>query len=256
MRKMKQMSVTKKVELAGAKCASEKWARALRQWMISLGVVVLVFSSAGCAQADSQVEIQGGLSRGELAAVATPAQGKAAAMDAVTFAGGCFWCMEQPFDALPGVVSTTSGYTGGTVENPTYGEVSNGDTGHFEAMQVRFDPQQVSYETLLDTFWHNIDPLDSRGQFCDKGAQYRSAIFYNTPQQQQAAEESKAAIAQKLNQPIATEILPAAAFYEAEDYHQNYYQTRPVRYKVYRFGCGRDQRLAEVWGNEAPIAHE
>ncbi len=172
------------------------------------------------------------------------------------FAGGCFWCMEQPFDALPGVVETTSGYTGGTVENPSYQEVSGGGTGHIEAMEVRYDAAQVDYETLLGTFWHNIDPLDDRGQFCDKGSQYRSAIFYDTPEQQALAEESKKAIAQSLNQgAIATEILPAATFYDAEDYHQNYYQTNPIRYKVYRFGCGRDRRLAEVWGDEAP-AHD
>jgi peptide-methionine (S)-S-oxide reductase len=168
------------------------------------------------------------------------------------FAGGCFWCMEKPFDSLPGVVSTTSGYTGGRTENPSYEEVSSGQTGHFEAMKVLYDPKQVSYETLLDTFWVNVDPVDNRGQFCDKGDQYRSAIFYETPEQQSVAVESKAAIATQLNQPIATEILPAAPFYDAEDYHQNYYQTHAVRYKVYRFGCGRDQRLATLWGADAP----
>ncbi|NJM96378.1 MAG: peptide-methionine (S)-S-oxide reductase MsrA [Phormidesmis sp. RL_2_1] len=168
------------------------------------------------------------------------------------FAGGCFWCMEQPFDQLPGVVSTTSGYTGGTVENPTYAEVSGGSTGHVEAMEVRYDPQQVSYEKLLTTFWHNIDPLDNRGQFCDQGSQYRSAIFYDTAEQQALAEASKNEIAEQLDQPIATDILPAARFYDAEDYHQDYYQTHAVRYKVYRFGCGRDQRLSDLWGAEAP----
>lgn len=171
------------------------------------------------------------------------------------FAGGCFWCMEQPFDQLPGVVSTTSGYTGGTTENPTYEQVSAGGTGHIESMQVRYDPAQVSYETLLETFWHNVDPLDNLGQFCDKGAQYRSAIFYENSEQQGLAEASKAAIAEKFDQPVVTDILPADPFYNAEDYHQNYYKTRPVRYKVYRFGCGRDQRLSELWGADAP-AHE
>jgi peptide-methionine (S)-S-oxide reductase len=176
----------------------------------------------------------------------------AGATETAIFAGGCFWCMEKPFDLLPGVVSTTSGYTGGRTENPSYEEVSSGQTGHFEAMKVLYDPKQVSYETLLDTFWVNVDPVDSRGQFCDKGDQYRSAIFYETPEQQSVAVESKAAIATQLNQPIATEILPAAPFYDAEDYHQNYYQTHAVRYKVYRFGCGRDQRLATLWGADAP----
>ncbi len=173
-------------------------------------------------------------------------------LETAIFAGGCFWCMEPPFDALPGVVSTTSGYTGGQTENPTYEEVSSGGTGHFEAMKVVYDPQQVSYETLLETFWVNIDPLDSRGQFCDKGGQYRSAIFYETPEQQRVAAASQAAIATQLDQAIATELLPAAPFYDAEDYHQNYYQTHAVRYKVYRFGCGRDQRLATLWGADAP----
>ncbi len=169
-----------------------------------------------------------------------------------TFAGGCFWCMEQPFDVLPGVSKTTSGYTGGSVEDPTYYQVSGGDTGHVEAMQVQYDPAQVSYETLLDTFWHNIDPLDEEGQFCDKGSQYRAAIFYNTPEQQALATETKQTVANKFNQPVATDILPSVTFYSAEDYHQDYYQTRPLRYKVYRFGCGRDQRLSDLWGADAP----
>ncbi|MGB7486082.1 MAG: peptide-methionine (S)-S-oxide reductase MsrA, partial [Phormidesmis sp.] len=145
--------------------------------------------------------------------------------------------MEQPFDVLPGVSKTTSGYTGGSVEDPTYYQVSGGDTGHVEAMQVQYDPAQVSYETLLDTFWHNIDPLDEEGQFCDKGSQYRAAIFYNTPEQQALATETKQTVANKFNQPVATDILPSVTFYSAEDYHQDYYQTRPLRYKVYRFGC-------------------
>ncbi|MGB3296984.1 MAG: peptide-methionine (S)-S-oxide reductase MsrA [Phormidesmis sp.] len=187
------------------------------------------------------------------------AQAAAEGLETAIFAGGCFWCMEKPFDELPGVVSTTSGYTGGSVENPSYEEVSRGGTGHYEAMSVRYDPQQVSYEKLLETFWVNVDPVDARGQFCDKGDQYRSAIFYDTPEQAALAKDSKAAIATKLKsqqaEPIATEILPAAPFYDAEDYHQNYYQTHPVRYRVYRYGCGRDQRLSEVWGADAP-AHE
>lgn len=169
-----------------------------------------------------------------------------------TFAGGCFWCMEQPFDKLAGVASTTSGYTGGTVEDPTYSQVSGGGTGHVEAMQVRYDPEQVSYDTLLETFWYNIDPLDNAGQFCDKGSQYRSAIFYEDAEQQAIAEASKADVAKELDQPIVTDILPASTFYDAEDYHQNYYKTRPIRYKAYRFGCGRDQRLSQLWGKNAP----
>jgi peptide-methionine (S)-S-oxide reductase len=165
-----------------------------------------------------------------------------------TFAGGCFWCMEAPFDQLPGVLSTTSGYTGGNVENPSYWEVSSGMTGHVEAVQVAYDPARVSYEKLLDVFWRNVDPVDEKGQFCDKGGQYRAAIFYHDDDQQRLAETSKGNLQAKFNQPVVTEIRAATAFYPAEPYHQDYYQTHPVRYKVYRFGCGRDQRLNEVWG--------
>lgn len=169
------------------------------------------------------------------------------------FAGGCFWCMEKPFDAIPGVLDTTSGYTGGTVENPGYYQVSAGGTGHVEAVQITYDPTRVSYEELLDVFWHNVDPVDNRGQFCDKGSQYRSAIFYSDDAQREAAKASKAMLSASLpvKGDIATDIRSATTFYPAEDYHQNYYQTHPVRYRVYRFGCGRDQRLAEVWGEAA-----
>lgn len=176
-------------------------------------------------------------------AAAEPAQ--------ATFAGGCFWCMEHPFDELPGVTNTTSGYMGGTVEDPSYYQVSSGNTGHAEVVQVEYDSDIVSYDTLLDTFWRNVDPLDSRGQFCDKGSQYRSAIFYGTETEQQLAETSKQTVGKLFDQPIATSVVPASQFYAAEDYHQDYYQTHPARYRIYRFGCGRDQRLAELWG-QAP----
>lgn len=168
-----------------------------------------------------------------------------------TFAGGCFWCMEKPFDEVPGVIDTTSGYTGGTVENPSYSQVSSGGTGHVEAVQVTYDPTQVSYETLLDIFWHNVDPVDNKGQFCDKGSQYLAKVFVEDESQQQLAEASKEALqaTKQFKQSITTAIEPAATFYPAEDYHQDYYLTHPVRYKVYRFGCGRDQRLAQVWGD-------
>ena len=160
--------------------------------------------------------------------------------------------MEKPFDELPGVTDTTSGYTGGTVEKPTYGQVSAGGTGHYEAVKVTYTPSQVSYNTLLDVFWQNVDPVDDRGQFCDKGSQYRSAIFYQNEAQQDAAQASKHALAsEKFEQDIATDIQPASTFYPAEDYHQNYYKTHSVRYKVYRFACGRDQRLAEIWGENS-----
>jgi peptide-methionine (S)-S-oxide reductase len=161
--------------------------------------------------------------------------------------------MEKPFDELPGVIDTTSGYTGGTVAEPTYSQVSSGGTGHYEAVQVTYDPSQVSYEQLLEVFWRNIDPVDSRGQFCDKGQQYQSAIFYQDAAQQAAAEASKQALAasSRFEQNIATTIESASTFYPAEDYHQNYYETHSVRYQVYRFACGRDQRLEELWGDEA-----
>ncbi len=177
----------------------------------------------------------------------------AANLARATFSGGCFWCMEKPFDAIEGVVQTTSGYTGGQKANPTYKEVSSGQTGHAESVEVLYDPKKVSYEKLLDVFWHNVDPLDSGGQFCDRGNQYRTSIFYHTEAQKQLAEASKQAleVSGQLPQPIATPIVAASLFYAAEDYHQNYYQTNPVRYRVYRFSCGRDQRLTELWGSEA-----
>jgi peptide-methionine (S)-S-oxide reductase len=167
-----------------------------------------------------------------------------------TFAGGCFWCMEPPFDKLDGVISTTSGYAGGQKKNPTYQEVSAGTTGHTESVQVLFDPAKVSYSQLLEVFWHNIDPLTPNAQFCDHGSQYRTAIFYHNEEQKRLAETSKQQLAQsgRFTQPIVTEIVPAGEFYPAEDYHQDYYQKNPIRYKFYRYNCGRDQRLAELWG--------
>lgn len=167
-----------------------------------------------------------------------------------TFAGGCFWCMEQPFDVLPGVMSTTSGYIGGQNKNPTYEEVTTGRTGHTEAVQVVYDPTKVTYEKLLDVFWHNIDPTVKDQQFCDRGSQYRSGIFYHDDEQKRLADASKAALDK--NKPfsgaIVTEITRAAEFYPAEDYHQDYYLKNPLRYKYYRSGCGRDNRLKQLWG--------
>lgn len=165
------------------------------------------------------------------------------------FAGGCFWCMEPPFDKLDGVLSTTSGYAGGRTENPTYEQVSTGRTGHLEVLQIEYDPAKVSYEELLEVFWRNIDPLDGRGQFCDKGEQYTSAIFALDEAQAAAAKVSKAGVA--LDGEIQTRILPAAEFYPAEQYHQDYYKKNPIRYKYYRWGCGRDQRLKKLWGKPA-----
>jgi peptide-methionine (S)-S-oxide reductase len=170
-----------------------------------------------------------------------------------TFAGGCFWCMEPPFDELDGVFSTISGYIGGQKRNPTYEQVSAGTTGHAEAVQIAYDPSVVSYERLLEVFWHNIDPLDAGGQFCDHGSQYRTAIFYHSEEQRQQAEASKLALEREHVLPgkIVTEIVAADEFYPAEDYHQDYYQKNPVRYTFYRFSCGRDRRLESLWGENA-----
>ena len=167
-----------------------------------------------------------------------------------TFAGGCFWCMEPPFDELNGVLSTVSGYIGGSKKNPTYEEVSTGATGHAEAVQITYDPSKISYEKLLEVFWRNIDPLTPNGQFCDIGSQYRSAVFYHDETQKRLAETSKKTVQARFKQPIATDIVPATEFYPAEDYHQNYYKKNPIRYYVYTSGCGRERRLREVWGSE------
>jgi peptide methionine sulfoxide reductase msrA/msrB len=170
-----------------------------------------------------------------------------------TFAAGCFWCVEPPFDKVPGVVSTTSGYAGGWVKNPTYEQVSEGSTGHAESVQVAFDPARVSYEQLVEIFWRNVDPTDAGGQFCDRGSQYRSVIFYESEAQKQAALASKRALeaSGRLKKPIVTEIVPLKAFYPAEDYHQDFCRKSPLRYNSYRAACGRDRRLKELWGEEA-----
>ena len=177
----------------------------------------------------------------------------AAGTEKATFAGGCFWCMEHPFDELPGVVSVTAGYTGGLKKNPTYEEVSAGGTGHAESVQIVYDPARISYEKLLDVFWHNIDPTAKDRQFCDAGHQYRSAIFYHNEEQHRLALRSKAELEGKrlFKGPVVTEIVPASEFYPAEEYHQHYYKKNPIRYKFYRFNCGRDQRLKELWGSAA-----
>ncbi|MBC7624949.1 MAG: peptide-methionine (S)-S-oxide reductase MsrA [Aeromicrobium sp.] len=170
-----------------------------------------------------------------------------------TFAGGCFWCMEPPFDAIDGVFSTTSGYIGGKQKDPTYKEVSAGYTGHTEAVEIVYDPKKVSYERLLEVFWRNIDPTVKDQQFCDVGSQYRTGIFTHDDAQKAAAEASKAALmkAKPFKANIVTEITAATTFYVAEGYHQDYYLKNPVRYKFYRNGCGRDARLKELWGAEA-----
>ena len=180
----------------------------------------------------------------------TEAEAKLQGLSVATFAGGCFWCMEGPFDKLEGVVSTTSGYTGGQKENPTYKQVSTGGTGHTEAVQIVYDPVKVSYKQLLEVFWVNHDPTEADGQFCDKGSQYRPGIFYHDEEQKTLAEASKKQIEQikTFSDPVVTEITSASTFYPAEDYHQDYYIKNPFRYKFYRSGCGRDSRLEQLWG--------
>ena len=180
-------------------------------------------------------------------------QSATAKLEKATFAGGCFWCMEAPFDKLGGVVSVTSGYTGGSVRNPTYEQVSAGGTGHAEAVQIVYDPARISYSKLLSVFWVNIDPTVRDRQFCDIGNQYRSGVFYHSAEQQRAALQSKAGLdrTKTFKEPIVTEIVAATEFYPAEEYHQHYYKKNPLRYKYYRNGCGRDRRLKELWGNQA-----
>jgi len=167
-----------------------------------------------------------------------------------TFAGGCFWCVEEAFEKVPGVIRAVSGYTGGTVDRPTYEEVSSKSTGHYEAVQVAFDPTKVSYAQLVDWFWRNIDPFDADGQFCDKGSPYHTAIFTHDAEQHRTAEASKQALeaSGRFKERIATKILPAEPFWVAEDYHQDYYKKNPHRYSYYKTACGRAQRLEQIWG--------
>jgi peptide-methionine (S)-S-oxide reductase len=208
--------------------------KTLKQWIAGLGVAVaMAFAAHGHAQTAKPS--------------AQPATAKA------TFAGGCFWCMEPPYDKLPGVISTTSGYMGGKTKNPTYESISSGMTGHAEVVQIEYDPSKVSYATLVETFWRNVDPTQRDGQFCDHGSQYRTAIFYHNDEQKRVAEASRAAL--QKNKPfkgdIVTELAPAPEFYRAEEYHQDFYKKNPTRYKLYRTGCGRDARLQALWGKSA-----
>lgn len=167
------------------------------------------------------------------------------------FAGGCFWSMETAFDDVKGVVKTEAGFAGGSLKNPSYEEVSTGTTGHREAVQVTYDPSQITYAGLLDVYWHSIDPTDTRGQFCDKGDEYRSAVFYGSDDEKKLAENAKEQVAKDLKADVATDILPAAPFYPAEEYHQQYHKKNPVAYGMYRRGCGRDNSLRGIWGDKA-----
>jgi peptide methionine sulfoxide reductase msrA/msrB len=203
--------------------------------------MMLMFIMMGCQRADSRQQDM----RNEI-----PKEDKM--LKIATFAGGCFWCTEADFEKLPGVVKVISGYTGGHKENPSYGKVSSGTTGHVEAVQVYYDPSKVTYTELLDYFWKHIDPTDSGGQFVDRGSQYRSVIFYHDEEQKRLAEKSKEALSKsgRFNKPIVTEILKFTKFYEAENYHQDYYKTHSLKYKFYRYRSGRDQFLEKVWGKE------
>jgi peptide-methionine (S)-S-oxide reductase len=187
---------------------------------------------------------------GGVAVSPTASAVEAAALAKAYFAGGCFWCMEEAFEKVEGVVSVVSGYMGGSVSNPTYEQVSAGGTGHAESVEVSYDPAKVSYQKLLEVFWHNVDPVTPNAQFCDHGNQYRSVVFYGTDEERQLAEESKFAIerSKRFSQPIVTQLVKALTFYPAEDQHQDYYKKNPIRYKYYKFGCGRTQRLEALWG--------
>jgi peptide-methionine (S)-S-oxide reductase len=204
----------------------------LTRWLVPLALLI------GIAAASAQTP--------------SPSPGKKTAV--ATFAGGCFWCVEEAFEKVPGVISAVSGYSGGTVPNPTYEQVSKETTGHAEAVRMIYDPAKVSYEQLVDWFWRNIDPTQAGGQFCDVGSSYRSAIFVHDDAQRKVAEATKQALqgSGRFKQPIVTEIVAAGPFYEAEDYHQDYYKKNANRYRFYKFNCGRAQRLEQIWGKATP----
>lgn len=190
------------------------------------------------------------LALGSLAAWSSGVVAEGAAPAKAYFAGGCFWCMEEAFEKVDGVIEVVSGYMGGTVAAPTYEQVSSGQTGHAESVEVRYDPEKVSYQKLLEAFWHNVDPVTPNAQFCDHGSQYRAAVFYGTDEEKRLAEDSKRAIeqAKRFPEPIVTQLVKASTFYPAEEYHQDFYKKNPIRYKYYKFSCGRAQRLEALWG--------
>ena len=212
---------------------------------IAAAIALIAALAAGWQLAVTQVAAQ--------APAAKPAPTKPAETQVATFAGGCFWCVEADYDKVEGVISTVSGYMGGRTPNPTYEQVSHGNTGHLEVVQVTFDPTKVSYKQLVDYFWRHVDAYDNGGQFCDRGESYKTAIFTNSPEQKAVAEATKAELAKSgpLKEPVATVVRDAGPFTAAEDYHQDYYTKNPVRYKYYRFSCGRDQRIEAIWGKKA-----
>jgi peptide-methionine (S)-S-oxide reductase len=220
---------------AAATTEAEMIARSTTLTVLAASLLLACLGAPACAQDEPP------------AATAVPPVGATAT---ATFAGGCFWCMVPPFEKLDGVLKVTSGYTGGIKPQPTYEEVSSGDTGHAESIEVIYDPHKITYDKLLDVFWHNVDPTTPNAQFCDHGNQYRTAIFYHGDEQKRLAEKSKQDLqaSGKLKQPIVTEIVAAKQFWPAEDYHQDYYKKNPIRYHYYRYQCGRDQRLEQLWG--------
>ncbi len=226
------------VACASPRCGRGKAPPMTLKLLKALSIAVLISLAAGAGPLFGQDKADPPLPQGTEVAI---------------FAGGCFWCVESDFDHVPGVLRTVSGYTGGTTKNPTYEQVGAGGTGHVEAVQIHFDPKTVSYAQLVEVFWHSVDPTDDGGQFCDQGESYKTAIFATSPEQMRIAEASKAALRKSgvLKQPVVTPIRPAGPFYAAEDYHQNYYKTHPIRYRFYRYRCGRDARLRELWGEDA-----
>ena len=210
-------------------------------FVLALPAVVLATVAAGCGTSEPLPP-------------AGPSVGMAldpALADTVVFAGGCFWCMEKPFEELDGVTSVVSGFSGGTVANPTYDEVSRKTTGHYEVVEVVYNPQVVPFDTLLQVYWHNVDPFDDGGQFCDRGSPYRPAIFVRTPAERAAAAATVSQVQEKFGLPVLVPVLDAAPFYAAEDYHQDFYRTNPAHYNRYRTGCRRDARLEQLWGDAA-----
>ena len=216
-----------------------------------IGNTVLGVAAAGCVAAAWAFAPEPPPEAKSAADLPPAGSAEAEKLQTAIFAGGCFWCMEPPFDKLPGVKATISGYTAGETKNPTYEEVSGGTTGHTEALKVVYDPEVVSYETLLAVFWRNHDPLNRASQFCDRGLQYRPGIYFLTPEQEAAARASVKPVQARFDRKVLTEIEQAGPFYVAEEYHQDYYVKNPLKYKYYRYGCGRDERLKNLWGEEA-----
>lgn len=224
--------------------------RSMTLALAALTGVLFLISSCGADSAKSKAGASPAVVASHAGAPGETTSAPAAGLAEATFAGGCFWCEETAFEQRPGVISVTSGYTGGQKLNPTYEEVSSGVTGHAESVDIVFDPKKISYERLLEIFWHNVDPTQADGQFCDHGNQYRSAIFYRGETQHRLAVEweKKIEASGRFKQPIVTQIVAATTFYPAEEYHQDFFRKDPVRYQTYRAGCGRDQRLKQIWG--------